>query len=107
MAIKQVSLTVTVLLTLSSALSAATAGAAPSTGYIVETQGFTWAKAAMAVRNAGGQATHELPIINGVSATLTEAPAAKLRKNTQLELFADAPLMTQGSTTPATCAAIA
>jgi hypothetical protein len=45
--------------------------------------------AAKAVRRAGGRVEFDLPIIDGVSARLTPAEAAELRKSRKLELFAD------------------
>ena len=86
----------TALLTLAIALLAAQATAAPTDkSYIVESHGAT--SVATEVHKVGGRITHDLPIINGVSATLTRAQFAKLKKNTRLDLFADAPVATQGS----------
>jgi hypothetical protein len=70
----------------------ANAGAAAS-GYIVEAHGTD--SAAKAVQRVGGRITHELPIVGGVSAMLTPAQAARLRKDKTLELFADMPVRTQ------------
>jgi serine protease AprX len=64
-------------------------------GYIV--QGTNAESAAQAVRSAGGRITHELPIIEGVSALLTPQQVARLRRNSHLTLFADAPVTTQAS----------
>ena len=49
-----------------------------------------------AVRRAGGHVMAELPIVSGVSARLSAQQANTLRRNRHLELFADAPLKTQG-----------
>ena len=53
-------------------------------------------EAARAVRAVGGRVMHELPIINGVSANLSTSQAAQLRMRAGFELFADAPVATQG-----------
>ncbi|MGB8693745.1 MAG: S8 family serine peptidase, partial [Steroidobacteraceae bacterium] len=68
--------------------------AAASAGYIVQAHG--GASAARAVRRAGGHITHELPIINGVSALLNPAQVAQLRRNTHIDLFADTSVKTMG-----------
>jgi serine protease AprX len=62
--------------------------------YIVQAHGA--ASAAQAVSRAGGHVNRELPIINGVAATLSSAQVALLRKDATLELFADGQLKTQG-----------
>ena len=66
-----------------------------STGFIVQAQSAT--DAARAVRVAGGRVTHELPIINGVSANLNASQVAKLRRQAELQLFADTTVKTQGT----------
>src|SRR5215472_7265768 len=71
--------------------------ASRASGYIVETRGQD--SATQAVRRAGGRITHELPIIHGVSALLTPRQAARLRRNSALQLFADSAVQTQGSGT--------
>jgi subtilisin family serine protease len=58
------------------------------TGYIVEAGAA--ADAARAVRGVGGLVTHELPIVNGVSALLSGSQAARLRNHKEISLFAEA-----------------
>ena len=85
-----------VLLNLAATLLATQAGAAaPQKSYIVEARDA--AAAVRAVRLVGGRVTHELPIINGASAELSASQAARLSKNTQLQIFADAQVATQDS----------
>src|SRR5256885_9005294 len=52
--------------------------AMPASAYIVQSHGTQ--SAVRIVRGVGGRITHELPIIHGVSAMLTPAPAARLRQ---------------------------
>jgi subtilisin family serine protease len=75
----------------------ANAGAAESS-YIVTAHGT--GSAAKEVRRAGGRIEFDLPIIDGVSARLTPAEVAELRKSRKLELFADGPVLTQTVTNP-------
>ena len=78
---------------------AATAGQLPAplppVGYIVEAH--SAANATQAVRRVRGRVTHELPIINGVSALLSASQAATLRQRADLQLFVDATVKTQGT----------
>ena len=67
--------------------------ARPRARYIVEAHGNV--SAAKAVRSVGGRITHELPIINGVSADLTPRQVAQLREVADLQLIADALVTTQ------------
>ena len=76
---KYVSVSLAVLFGVATAISAASPKQAvqPTTGYIIEAANTE--SAVRAVRTAGGQVTHELQIINGVSALLTSQQVAKLR----------------------------
>jgi len=80
----------------SAAFAAAKSGQA---AYIVEAGGS--AEAARAVRAVGGRVTHELPIINGVSALLSADQAVRLRGHKGWQIFPDATLQTQGTTAAA------
>src|SRR6516162_3827143 len=66
------------------------------TSYIVEGQSAE--SVAKAVDKVGGHITHELPIINGVSALLTRSQVTVLRRQKQLTLFTDAPVTSQSQT---------
>jgi serine protease AprX len=70
--------------------------------YIVEDRGCTAGAtcAVRAVRRAGGLGMTELPIVNGVSAHLSSAALARLRRTPGIELFADSAVTTQGTSTP-------
>ena len=61
--------------------ASASEGRAPRTSYIVEGQSAEGV--AKAVGKVGGQITHELPIINGVSALLTPSQVALLRRTAE------------------------
>ena len=93
MATKQVSWMVAALLTLGAAQFAA--AAVTRSGYIVEAR--DTASAGKAVRHVGGRVTHDLPIINGVSALLTPTQLDSLRFDPTVTLFADAPVAAQGN----------
>jgi hypothetical protein len=67
---------------------------AAGAGYVVEAGGA--ASVTQAVRRVGGRITHELPVIDGVSATLTPVQVAKLRRNTKFALVPAAQVMTLG-----------
>ena len=69
--------------------------ATASSGFIV--QGVSTRVATRAVRAVGGRVTHDLPIIHGVSANLSASQVARLRRRSDLQLFADASVKTQGS----------
>jgi len=71
-----------------------------TTGYIVE--GRNGVSAAKAVRDVGGRVVLELPIIHGVSAVLSTAQVATLRKTPHIDLFVDAPVQTAITTSSAT-----
>ena len=76
-----------------SVLAASRAPLPPAHAYIVQTHGGQ--SASRAVRDVGGRITHELPIIQGVSAMLTPAQVARLRRTGTVELYADAAVVTQ------------
>ncbi len=63
--------------------------------YIVEAH--STARAADAVRRAGGAVTHELPIVDGVAAMLSPAQVIRLHKARGVEVFADGPVVTQNN----------
>jgi serine protease AprX len=77
--------------------AAITADPTPRSGYIVEAAGSH--RAAREVHRVGGRVTHELPIVNGVSALLSPAEAAQLRAEPGIEMFSDTAVRTQ-STAP-------
>ena len=54
------------------------------------------AAAATAVRQAGGELTHELGVINAVGARLTVAQAGAIRRAGSVKLYADKTLRTAG-----------
>jgi serine protease AprX len=88
-------------------LSLAAGGRADAASYIVEAR--STQQAAAAVRRLGGHVTHELPIIDGVSAELSGPQAERLRHEPGLVVVADGRVLTSSTTTTTTappCATI-
>src|SRR5581483_11545997 len=96
MKIRRITLTVTMALGSLYGLGHGLRSGTETTGYIVE--GHNGVSAARTVREVGGRVVLDLPIINGVSASLSTAQVAALRKVSNVDLFVDGPVKTATTT---------